>query len=208
MRTMIQLNHLRKELTTSQFGMAEKQITESDLANDKVIVVHDDFHNGIVGILASRIAERYHKPAIVIAGSGVASARSVQGSDYSIIDLITKCAPMLKKYGGHQAAAGFSVDNDDLSILKLIRTLRELSTDDPIITARKSYLGHVPFGQFPLEAIRDYGAMEPFGMSNPKPVFYSNRALRQRFVSSERKSSTLKSRQENKKRSGFIRLEF
>ncbi|WP_419877533.1 single-stranded-DNA-specific exonuclease RecJ [Brevibacillus centrosporus] len=173
LRTMIQLNQLRKELTASQLGMAEKQITESGLFSDKVIVVHDDFHNGIVGLLASRIAERYHKPAIVIAGSGVASARSVQGSDYSIIDLISKCASMLRKYGGHQAAAGFSVDNDDLSIRKLIREIRDLSKDDPIITARKSYLGHVPFGEFPLEAIKDYAALGPFGMSNPKPVFYS-----------------------------------
>ncbi|MGG0887936.1 single-stranded-DNA-specific exonuclease RecJ [Brevibacillus parabrevis] len=198
LRFIIQLNQLRKELTTSQFGMAEKQITESGLINDKVIVVHDDFHNGIVGLLASRIAERYHKPAIVIAGSGVASARSVQGSDYSIIDLITKCAPMLKKYGGHQAAAGFSVENDALSIRNLIRTFRDLSKDDPIITARKSYLGSIPFGQFPLEAIQDYTALEPFGMSNPKPVFFSEpcASAKIRFFGKEKHHLEVKARKQ------------
>lgn len=172
-RNLIRLNQKRKALTNQHVEMVEQQIAAKQLTNEKVIAVHGDFHNGIVGLVAARIAEKYHKPTVVISSSGVGSARSVQGTDFSIIDLLTKCSPLLKKYGGHQAAAGFSVETDPTVIQQLFLLLHQLTKDDPVLEPKKEFLGHILFSDFPIELLSDLSTLEPFGPGNPKPVFCS-----------------------------------
>jgi single-stranded-DNA-specific exonuclease len=104
-----------KELTKQQFVLLDQQISQKQLYNDNVIVVFDEFHNGIIGIIAARITEKNKKPSIVISSSGTGSARSVNGSGFSIINVINK-SELLIKYGGHPAAAGLSITPEEIQI--------------------------------------------------------------------------------------------
>ncbi|MFS0558190.1 single-stranded-DNA-specific exonuclease RecJ [Brevibacillus sp. 179-C9.3 HS] len=171
--TFISRNQKRKDLTSLQFEMAEEQIMANRTLTQKVIAVHGDFHDGILGLLASRIAEKYQKPAVVISYSGVGSARSVQGTNYSIIDLLTRSSSFLKKFGGHQTAAGFSIQTDAKVIYEFLSSLSELTKDEPELESKKEYLSHVLFSDFPFGLLSDFFSLEPFGLGNPKPVFCS-----------------------------------
>lgn len=78
------------------------------------------FHNGLIGIVAGKIVQKYKRPSIVVSGSGVGSARSVNDCGFSIINVIEKSGCFLKKFWGHIAAAGFSI-NPDPDVIELFR---------------------------------------------------------------------------------------
>ena len=103
------LNNKRKQLTNEQFQMASEIIQQQSLEKDSLLVVQGNFHKGIIGILASKISSHYKKPTIVLTQDGVGSARSGNGSKFSIIQAIQSCSELLKKFGGHAAAAGLSI---------------------------------------------------------------------------------------------------
>ena len=93
-----------------------------DLARDRIIVVLGEWKLGIIGLLASKLAEKHSRPAVVCsedAGKGiyVGSARSIQG--YDISQGISTCAEHLLTYGGHPAAAGFSLEADSFEAFRL-----------------------------------------------------------------------------------------
>ncbi|GAB6553251.1 single-stranded-DNA-specific exonuclease RecJ [Bacillus mobilis] len=115
-KKLISINQQRKVLTQNQFLTAQQQIQKSQYHLDKIIVLYGDYHYGLIGLLASRVAEFYKKPTIVISQKGVGSARSVNGTSFSIIKVIDACRSYLKKYGGHTCAAGFSIKNELIHI--------------------------------------------------------------------------------------------
>ncbi|MDR7319679.1 DHH family phosphoesterase [Brevibacillus nitrificans] len=88
LRQLLEINQKRKRLTKEQFSRIEKRMIDEQLHQKRVIIIQDDFHAGLIGILASRIAERFRKPAIVMTNNGVASARSVQGSSEYVINFV------------------------------------------------------------------------------------------------------------------------
>lgn len=101
-------------MTKEQFLIAEETIFQNQLYKDNVIVVWGDFHPGVIGLISSRISEKYKKPSIVIliSNTGTGSARSVNKTDFSIVKVIQDCGDYLKKYGVHRAAAGFINTNE------------------------------------------------------------------------------------------------
>jgi len=170
--SVIDLNKKRKDMTKLQFSIAEKQIQQFQLYNDKVIVVFDDFHNGIIGIIAARIAEKYKKPAIVISATGTGSARSVNGSNFSIINVINNSSELLKKYGGHQAAAGLSIEPEEEKI-QLFRHAIQLAAEDEVFNEPTlKYIRKLEIQQFSTELYEDIRYLEPYGINISKPQFY------------------------------------
>lgn len=170
-KELIDINKKRKELTMEQYQRIEKKIMETGLDKQKVIVVCDDFHNGIIGIIAARIAENFKKPAIVISQTGTGSARSVQGSNFSIINTIQRCSQYLKKFGGHQAAAGLSID---LSYFNHFRVaIQESAALESAIDLFIEYDSEMPINKIPQSLLEDLVSLEPYGMANEKPIFYS-----------------------------------
>lgn len=149
------------------------QIIENNnhIKNQRVIVVSGKgWHQGVIGIVSSRLVERYGKPCIVISeAEGVAkgSGRSIDG--FSLYDALTYCADGLVQYGGHVLAAGLSVEN---SLIDQFRNkineyaqLRERPVAELRIDCKLN-----PFN-INLEILDSLSILEPFGAENPQPLF-------------------------------------
>ncbi|WP_143414898.1 single-stranded-DNA-specific exonuclease RecJ [Geobacillus sp. E263] len=170
-RHLIHLNNERKKLTAEQFQQVDEIIVRQKLYNHPVIIVQDVLHEGIIGILASRIAEKYQRPAIVINHEGKGSARSVQNTKFSIVNTIKRCEQHLEKYGGHQAAAGLTIDLERLPAFQ--QAIQQSAKQEPMIQPLANYQMKIPITQFPDHWREELLRLEPFGMANPKPVFLS-----------------------------------
>jgi single-stranded-DNA-specific exonuclease len=171
---LIEMNKKRQEITKEQFQQIERKILLYGWYRQNVIVVVDDFHEGIIGIIAAKIADRFKKPAIVITTNGTGSARSVNGTSFSIINVINSCGHFLTKFGGHQAAAGLSIPIDFNHIDEFSKAIQHAATNEPPITPEIKYLCKLPVNEFPNELFWELQLLEPFGMGFPKPTFHSS----------------------------------
>ncbi|MEH7418980.1 single-stranded-DNA-specific exonuclease RecJ [Neobacillus drentensis] len=170
--SLMNLNIKRKELTKQQFVLAEEQIKQKQLYNDKVIVVFDEFHNGIIGIIAARITDKYKKPSIVISKTGTGSARSVNGSGFSIINVINNSSYLLSKYGGHPAAAGLSILPEEVRINEFRNSIQMAAENEVFNQPALNYIKRLDIGNFSEELFEDIHHLEPYGTNIPKPLFY------------------------------------
>jgi single-stranded-DNA-specific exonuclease len=128
---------------------------------------------GIIGINASKLVNKYNKPAIVIGyENDIArgSARSVPG--VNIYNIISECAPVLNHFGGHSQAAGFSLDPNNIEAFKqkFIEGCTTISEKDTI--PRIKIDAELPFTEISLSKIDEINCLEPFGEGNPRPLFY------------------------------------
>jgi len=170
---LIELNESRKEDQLKMFQEAKKQVQE----NDKVVVVaSEEWNEGIVGIVASKLCEKYKKPAIVFSIEGdnaKASARST--SAINLYELIKTCSPLLKGFGGHKQAAGLGIQTENLEQFKeqINQNILELAVLDEDESTQS-------LGGFHIKNINDsiYNLIEsyrPFGITNPYPLLtFSN----------------------------------
>ncbi len=167
-----QLNDTRKEMTAKSLEQAIKLVEDGGMEEDKVLVVYlKDCHESLAGIIAGRLKERYNKPAIVLTDSEAAikgSCRSIE--QYNIYEELTKCKHLLLKYGGHPLAAGLSLAETEVELLR--KTLNQntlLTTEDLIPKISIDIL--LPLGYLNEELVMELERMEPFGKGNLKPVF-------------------------------------
>lgn len=169
---LLALNEERKELTRQGVDRAFDMIDNSELKDDKVLVVYlPGCHESIVGIIAGKIRERYNKPVIVFAdGEGClkGSGRSIEA--YNMFEKLSQCKELLAKFGGHPMAAGMSIEPDKLDELR--RKLNEncgLTDDD--LTLKIWIDVPMPLEYISERVIDDLKVLEPFGKGNEKPVF-------------------------------------
>ena len=165
----------RKRLTALVLQGALAQIErEPSLLDHAVLVLsHQMWHPGVIGIVASRLVERFHRPVVLIAAPpgelARGSARSVTGCN--ITAAIAAHAEMLAGFGGHPMAAGLSLDAERISDFrrKLARSvsdqLGELATE-PVLQID----GVLPLADLSLELVADIERLAPFGPGNPSPV--------------------------------------
>ena len=162
--------HIREE--------AIKQLSEDfDPSNDPVIVIGSrTWHHGVVGIVASRLMRQYYKPTFVIAidehGIGKGSGRSIEG--VSLVEAIRACEDELIAGGGHAMAAGLSIHEDSLERFreKFASFVIQNSTEEERMP-RLVYDAEIDFSELSLEFLASYELLQPFGNSNPQPVFIS-----------------------------------
>jgi single-stranded-DNA-specific exonuclease len=172
-------NQRRKEVDRHVTMEAiEKARTEVDLDRACVLVLASrNWHSGVVGIVASRLVERFHRPAVLISiednGVGKGSARSVPG--FHIYDAISRCANHLVKFGGHAHAAGLTILENN------IESFRAQFTREAEASLAQSPRGPVvnPCGRIRLSEIDDrfmllLKMLEPYGPGNSRPVFYAD----------------------------------
>jgi single-stranded-DNA-specific exonuclease len=146
-----------------------------DPARDRAIVLDGGgWHPGVIGIVASRIVERFHRPAILIArpdGDGFArgSARSIPGFD--LLAAVRACGDHLERFGGHAAAAGFDIRVDAIPAFRAAfgDHARVLLPDPPVPELRIDL--EVDLGDVTPELVRYLAYAGPFGLGNPTPVF-------------------------------------
>ena len=168
-KTLINHNSLRQEIETSIFQEAIRTIEDMGLDRMPVIMVGgENWHLGVIGIVASRIANRYGKPAMVISfnnGLGKGSARSVDGTN--ILDIFQRFSDTFIEYGGHAMAVGFTISRKSYEELKeRIEDLEiERREEDIRIDAEISLRDINP------ELFDVLRILEPFGLGNPEPLF-------------------------------------
>jgi single-stranded-DNA-specific exonuclease len=157
---------------------AVKQLSEDfDPSNDPVIVIGSrDWHHGVVGIVASRLMRQYYKPTFVIAigedGIGKGSGRSIEG--ISLVEAIHACGNELIAGGGHAMAAGLSIHEESLDRFreKFASFVLENSSPEERVP-RLPFDAEIEFSELSLNFLASYELLQPFGNSNPQPVFVS-----------------------------------
>lgn len=167
------LNSKRQSIENEIYKeICEMLIDEPELAYDRVMVVSSEKWNaGVVGIVASKIVEKYGKPCIIICEDDEickASARSITG--FSIVDAIFACSGFLEKYGGHPMAAGLSIKRERINdFRRAINGYADKLEYMPLPTI-KIDCTLKPEG-ISVDMVHQLQAFEPFGYGNPKPIF-------------------------------------
>ncbi len=166
-----ELNQDRRSLTKEQLEIASAQAA-AQTKNKLIIAVSDQFHEGVIGLLAGRLTEKFHKPSIVIAVKGdtaKASARSVKG--VNITNLIRKVESDLLSVGGHKLAAGFSLKKKKLPLVKSkLLKIAQQSIDEQLLQPSLTIDALVSQSVLAKETIKLIEQFKPFGIGNPKPV--------------------------------------
>ena len=169
-------NRERQEVEKRIFAAAEEKIAkEFDPSRDAAIVVFErDWHPGVLGIVASRIAHKYHRPAIVIGldenSVGKGSGRSIEG--FNLVQALTRCADKIDKYGGHEMAAGLTVQekNLDLFAKQFHQVTRDLLSEEDLQPRLR--LDHeISFAELNFDFLGWHEMLQPFGNGNPQPLF-------------------------------------
>ncbi|ADO82273.1 single-stranded-DNA-specific exonuclease RecJ [Ilyobacter polytropus] len=169
-------NNERKEIQSEILDLVEKNISEESLDMKNVIVVASkDFHHGVIGIVASKIVDKYYKPTIIMEikekeNIAVASCRSID--NFSMIDALNTMPDIFLKYGGHDGAAGFSIPADKIQefsdrINSYAGSILDESDFQKPVKIEKEILFHKISYEF-LDKLR---LLEPFGFGNPTPIF-------------------------------------
>jgi len=174
-KKMNSLNQQRQDLTTTQFEEADIQAQEY-LDKPLIIVSSSTFHEGIIGLLAGRLTEKYFKPSIVIATEGKiakASARSVSG--VNITNLIKHADDLLLSVGGHQLAAGFSARTDLIN--QVTQTLSQIAVDEinpKLLQPTINIDAIISAKLVSVSTVKKLDKLRPFGLGNPEPLLLIN----------------------------------
>jgi len=140
-----------------------------------LFAAHEEFNPGVVGLAASRLTEMYYRPAIVAAKNTEetrGSCRSIP--EFHITDALDLCKDLLVRHGGHAAAAGFTVKNENLP--ELVSRLKEIAKDQLGSRDLRQTLSadlEVPLSQLSFEVLEHLKFLEPTGYGNPEAVFVS-----------------------------------
>ena len=166
------LNQSRKSLTEEGKEAAIHQVENTDLKNDRVLVIYlPDCHESIAGIIAGRIREKYHKPTFVLTkgeNSAKGSGRSIEA--YSMYEELVRCADLLIQFGGHPMAAGLSIEEKNIE--KFRRRLNQnCSLTEEDLQPKIVIDVPMPISYITKNLIRQIALLEPFGKGNTKPLF-------------------------------------
>ncbi|MGC6565729.1 MAG: single-stranded-DNA-specific exonuclease RecJ [Akkermansiaceae bacterium] len=166
-------NRNRQGLEQAIFAEAMQMLKEAE--DLPVIVVGSrSWHAGVVGIVASRLMRMYHKPSFVISidenGIGKGSGRSVSG--ISLVDAIGRCRDQLIAGGGHHMAAGLSIHEDEIDGFRerFAGFVNEM-TEGEDLAPTVHVDAEVSLGELSLDFLSSYELLQPFGSSNPQPIF-------------------------------------
>ena len=171
-----QHNSDRKELDKQITKEALLQIEENnEQTRFSIVVYQENWHKGVIGIVASRLVENYYRPTIVFTKSGeklAASARSVK--DFDVYNALEACAEHLEQFGGHMYAAGMTLLEENYENFKnaFEKVVKETIPPDLLIP-EISYDAEIELAEINPKLMRLLKQFEPFGPENMTPVFYS-----------------------------------
>jgi single-stranded-DNA-specific exonuclease len=167
-----QYNAERKAIEAMVLEQAMEQAENIPQDAPIIIVAGQGWHPGVIGIVAGRLKERFHKPVAVIAvadGIGKASARSISGIDFGAAVIAAMDAGLLIAGGGHAMAAGFTVAEDKIPALSGFLYERMSSKAEQLAANRKLMLdGVISIGGANVELLKEMEKLAPFGQGNPQ----------------------------------------
>jgi len=168
-RIMISKNLLQNKLLTTHYPLPTKLI----------ILVSDHWHEGIIGLIASKIAEEFYRPTLVLTKTDIGykgSARSIPS--FHITEFLRSLKEYIIDAGGHKQAAGFTLEKNQLYNFET--AAQELSSkliSDKDLERKIEADLKIPISKINLELVESLSSLEPFGIGNPRPVFYSEGIL-------------------------------
>jgi single-stranded-DNA-specific exonuclease len=170
-------NYERRKIDVDTFDEAMQLVENSlDLDNEMAIILHqEEWHPGVIGIVASRLVEKYYRPTIMLTtidGVAKGSARSI--SNFDIYEALQKCEGSLIHFGGHKAAAGLAIEIEKLNEFKkrfneVVRTSIKETDLMPELTINSE----LRFSEITPKFLRILDLFGPFGPGNMRPVFLS-----------------------------------
>jgi single-stranded-DNA-specific exonuclease len=165
---LTQLNNQRKELQANITAQAIEQVDE----NDNIIVVYNEnWHEGVIGIVASRLVDQFSKPAFVFCKNDQilkGSARSGE-NDIHLYDLIKEVEDCVIGFGGHKSAAGLSICKENFALFK--KSINEVNLEKQTDICDSHILGEIDLDSVDFDLINLLYKYEPYGLGNVKPKF-------------------------------------
>ena len=174
-RELCELNRERQAVEQEIYAQAVEQIETLPASDRRALVLSSEvWHQGVVGIVASRLSEKYSCPSFMIHlqnGMGKGSCRSYGG--FNLFSALESCADLLTDFGGHALAAGFNIREEDIPafrrrmnrcVSEFLGDRQPVSSLDIDVTVRRPEV-------MTLEEVRELGRLEPYGAGNNRPVF-------------------------------------
>lgn len=168
-------NKRRKQIDEKTLNEALAQIDERiDLENDKVIVLAgEDWHQGVIGIVASRLVEKYHLPTVMISvinGEGKGSARSIPG--FHLCEALKKCEHLLVRYGGHKYAAGLSIKQENIEEFRVeFAKVSQMELTEEDVIPKLNIDLEIELSDIDDKFMDIIESFSPFGPHNMRPIF-------------------------------------
>lgn len=173
----MKLNSLNDERKAIEAGITKEAIALCD-PNDEIIVVASElWHDGVVGIVASKLVDHFNKPAIVLCikkDEAKGSARSVAGVD--LHSLIAECEDLLLGFGGHKLAAGLTLLSQNIDLFR--SAINKRAKEQKILSYiyNEKPLGILPSCEIDFELLEILEEYEPYGEANKRPLFFMQEA--------------------------------
>ena len=170
-------NARRQQMEQSILDRIEEMIrARKDLGGRRVLILWgENWHQGVLGIVASRLVEKYHRPSLVVGvkdGIATGSGRSIDG--FNLYKALSRLPPLFQRFGGHAHAAGFTLDEENLEILESeIEALARRELAEEALTPAVEVDSDLSLSDISREMIHQIMALAPFGEGNPDPVFRS-----------------------------------
>lgn len=141
-----------------------------------MVFSQEGWHQGVLGIVASKLLDKYHRPTVVLTiqdGIATGSGRSIDG--FNLHQAFTRLSHLFNRFGGHYHAAGLSLDASNMDALRAGLeeiALEELDKEDLIPSIEMDAL--LPFSDLSIETVKQIQSLSPFGKGNPEPIFYAD----------------------------------
>ena len=168
-------NTLRQQTEQKMFKEALEYIEQHpEIKDDDILVIpHENWHHGIVGIVSSKITEKYYKPSILFAVDGDSakgSGRSIAG--FNLFGALENCSGLLEKFGGHELAAGLTIKAENIEAFrKKINEYAKGRIEDMTLVPTISLDAQIKVPYITIDTVHDINKLQPFGVNNPTPSF-------------------------------------
>lgn len=161
---------------TVSLEIEEFLIKEPDLLKERAIALSSSkWHPGVIAILSTRLTKLYNRPSVLLAieqGMGKGSLRSIP--EFPLLPILKKCSHLLENFGGHDLAAGLTIQEDKIEEFKRLFLSYATESLKPEDIQNRLFLdGEVSFKEITFDLIESNRLLEPFGNGNPPPLFYT-----------------------------------
>ena len=171
-----ELNTLRKEIEKDITSQAIDQVDNLKENLNSIVVFDSDWNKGVIGIVASRLVDKYYKPSVVFCESSkgflTASARSIKGLDLYLV--INQCKEYIDQFGGHKYAAGLTIKKENLGAFKKrFESIVSQIIDNNVFEQELLIESKISLNEITPKFFRILKQFEPFGPGNKSPLFLS-----------------------------------
>ncbi len=173
---LVEFNENRKAMEQK---ITDEAIQQVDIDDEILVVAGEDWHEGVVGIVAARIGRRFEKPCIVLTRSENGDFKG-SGRSFHVCNLFkvtSFCRPLLKKFGGHEAAIGLSLEAKNLAQFREELQQHYQAQNYPKQLIDPDILGELSFSDIGFELVNLLKSFEPYGQGNPRPKFISSNVI-------------------------------